>query len=96
MNYTCSLELKLWYDNQYMVTLYYKRHWYNIYNNCILKLLCDNYELNKFIGDSNMENIIKLIKDKLKEVDNDYNEMCEINLKIEKFNDKFNKIKVKL
>lgn len=96
MTYICKLELKEGHVAKYAITLCYKKHWYNKYNKCYLKLLCNNKELNEFIEGYDMDSIIKLIKDKLIVVVNDYEYDKDIKIRIDGFNDKFNKIKVKL
>ncbi|MEX0083026.1 hypothetical protein AB2T90_11385 [Clostridium butyricum] len=96
MTYTCSLELKLCCNESYKVVLHYKRHWYDMYKSCILKFIYSDYDLNDFMEEKNMDDIVKLIKGKLKEIDYNNIKRQKIDLKIDSFNNKFNKIKVKM
>ena len=92
MTYTCRLELRYGHVAKYALYVYYKIHWYNLENSNCLQLIRSDEELDNFLEEFNMENIIEKIKFALK--DNKDNK--EIKIKMNNFNKKYKNIKIEI
>ena len=94
MTYTCRLELRYGYVAKYALYVYYKIHWYNLEKSNCLQLIHSDEELDNFLEEFNMENIIEKIKFVLK--DNKNNKEIKIKMKMNNFNKKYKNIKIEI
>ena len=79
---------------KYSLDVHYKKHWYNLEKSKCLQLFCNDKELDNFLEDLSMKNIIEMIKSELQNNKTENGE--DIKIKMNNFNKKYKNIKIEI